>query len=55
MLRKACANVSAATSVAASRFKDEFIAARPMSGRWVLDVDVLAWARSKQAPEGSVG
>ena len=37
------------------RFKDEFIAARRQNERWVLEVDVLASARSKQASEGEVG
>ncbi len=37
------------------RFKEEFIAAQPEDERWVLEVDVLAWARSKQSRERRSG
>jgi hypothetical protein len=32
------------------RFKREFIVIQPQDERWALDVDVAAWARSKQSP-----
>jgi hypothetical protein len=37
------------------QFKREFIVARPQDESWAFDMDVLAWARSKQAPDSGSG